>query len=91
MSRRQSADPNSARVAAFGPGTIIGEMEMLSEGSRRDFLLADSEAEVAEFSRERLADLKIHHPEVASRLFASISVELATRLKFALDTISSLE
>ena len=91
LSRRVEADPASTRVAGFGPGTLVGEIEMLSSGKRRDFLHAETEAEIAELTRATLNVIENQHPEVASLLFASISIELSARLKDAHETISNLE
>jgi CRP-like cAMP-binding protein len=91
LSRRVGADPASSRVAGFGPGTLAGEIEMLASGKRRDFLHADTESQIAELTRASISFIESQHPEIASLLFASISVELSARLTDALETISSLE
>jgi sulfate permease, SulP family len=91
LTRRASPDINSKRYAGFGPGTLVGELEVLTGAPRHGFLIADETTEFYEMTLTELEDLRAQHPEVAVHLLRALNIELSTRLRQALATIEKLE
>lgn len=91
LTRRAAASIDSMRYAGFGPGTIVGELEVLSGSTRHGYLVADEDCEIYEISSQELDSLRIEHPEIAIHLFHAMTLELSTRLRQALHTIEKLE
>ncbi|HYH41874.1 MAG TPA: cyclic nucleotide-binding domain-containing protein [Burkholderiales bacterium] len=73
----------STRLAAFGPGSIFGEIAMLTTDGRTADAVCVQPTGLYEFKREALMDLEIRSPMLYARIMANLNVHLANRLIIA--------
>jgi glutaminase len=78
MSGRLSARSGEQRIAAFGPGAMVGEMGFMTGEPRSASVMADTPAILMEF--EHFDSLS---PAVAAKLFRNIAVVVSERLQVA--------
>ena len=69
------------RIAAFTPGTMIGEIAFVEGGDRSAQAIAEEESVLWLLKREHLADLEHANPKIVHILFANIAREIAARLR----------
>lgn len=69
------------RVAAFGPGVVVGEMALLEGKPRSADALADSDSELLELSRGDFDRLAQDTPALAQHLLRNLACLLAERLR----------
>jgi len=69
------------RLAAFTPGTVIGEIAFLEGGARSATALAEVESEVLSLSRKQFEHLEAERPDLARILIANVAQEIARRLR----------
>jgi len=79
--RLQQPGSNGKRLAAFGPGAIIGEMAMITGAPRSANAIADEETELLELDNKHLQYLEMHQPDTATALLRAIATILAGRLR----------
>jgi SulP family sulfate permease len=69
------------RVAAFGPGVVVGEMALLEGKPRSADALADSDCELFELRRSDFDRLAQSTPVLAQQLLRTLACLLAERLR----------
>jgi len=69
------------RLAAFQPGTVIGEIAFLEGGARSATAVADQDATVLMLTRDIFNTLEAEHPRIARRLIGNVAQEIARRLR----------
>lgn len=87
-------ETNGARVrrlASFGPGSIVGEMGVVSERPRSANVRADTEVAAYHMGADRFRLLREEHPALACKLLWNIARELSSRLRRAHAEILVLE
>ena len=78
----EPADPDHTALARLGPGAVIGEIAVLSGGTRSATLRALEDAEVAAIDGERFVSLLDREPSLGAQLARTASDRLlATRLR----------
>ena len=80
---------NTTRLAAFGPGSIFGEISLLSSDHRTADAICIQPARLYELSREALLQLQERFPQLHARLVANLSIHLANRLVIATGTVQA--
>lgn len=91
LTRRAEPNLHAQRYMGFGPGTIVGELEVLCGSPRHGYLMADVDSELYQLEKDLLVQLREEHPETAAPLLHVMTVELSARLRQALMTIEKLE
>ena len=71
---------NSARLAVFGPGSIFGEIAMLTSGERSADAICVRNTALYELKRTALLDLEQRSPALYARIVSNLNVHLANRL-----------
>jgi SulP family sulfate permease len=79
--RIEDANGVRRRIAAFTPGTMIGEIAFVEGGDRSAQAIAEEESVLWLLRREHLADIEAVSPKVVHILFANIAREIAARLR----------
>jgi CRP/FNR family cyclic AMP-dependent transcriptional regulator len=74
---RISPDGKKLVIATIGPGTIFGEMALISQGMHNTFAEATEDCVLCVMSREDVERMLVTKPKVALRIFEA----LGTRLK----------
>jgi sulfate permease, SulP family len=69
------------RIAAFTPGTMIGEIAFVEGGDRSAQAVAEEELVLWLLKREHLPDIEAANPKIVHILFANIAREIAARLR----------
>ena len=69
------------RIASLSRGTTIGEMALVEQARRSATIVADEHVIAYELLRGDYARLLSEHPEIATKLLANLSRELARRLR----------
>lgn len=80
-----TATVEGRRVAAFGPGSMIGEMGFLTGEPRSATITADQASTLIEF-----ATFDLLRPELRQRLFRTVATVLASRLSSTTRTLAEL-
>jgi SulP family sulfate permease len=70
----------ATRLAAFGPGSIFGEIAMLSSDQRTADAVCVRSTRLYELRREKLVELQARHPALYARIVANLGIHLANRL-----------
>lgn len=76
-----AADQPGKRVAAFGPGVVLGEMALLEGKPRSADAVADSASELLELRRLDFDRLAEEAPALAQHLLRNLACLLAERLR----------
>ena len=69
------------RIAAFTPGTMIGEIAFVEGGDRSAQAVAEEESVLWLLKREDLPAIEAANPKIVHILFANIAREIAARLR----------
>ncbi len=72
---------STRRLASFAPGVTIGEMAVLSHGSRSAEAVAESDVTALRLSVESFDRLMSERPALAAKVLNSISLHLADRVR----------
>lgn len=87
-----SAGPDSyARLAAFGPGSIFGEMSMLMSQQRTADAVCVTPARLLELDRRSLDELENRSPRLYAALMRNLNVHIANRLDLATGLLRALQ
>jgi len=78
------------RLAALGPGALLGEMAFITDVPRSADALADEETELLELDRQHFHELEKSHPAIAVAMLRAISIALAERLRDRTDQVRDL-
>jgi sulfate permease, SulP family len=70
----------STRLAAFGPGSIFGEMAMMSGEARSADAVCLEATRLHELTRDSLMQLAVHSPALYTRVVENLNRHLANRL-----------
>lgn len=70
----------STRLAAFGPGSIFGEIAMLTSDERTADAICVKPTRLYELRREAFAELERRSPRLYARIMTNLNVHLANRL-----------
>jgi sulfate permease, SulP family len=71
---------NSTRLAAFGPGSVFGEIAMLTSGERTADAVCVKPTALYELTRASLLELEKRSPALYARIVSNLNVHLAKRL-----------
>ena len=77
----------SRRIAAFTPGTMIGEIAFIEGGNRSAMVVAEEESRLWLLKRERLGDIEKVDPKIVHNLIVNITREIAARLRHTTDDL----
>jgi CRP-like cAMP-binding protein len=77
----QAASEHSPRLAAFGPGIVLGEMAVIEGKPRSADAIADEPSVLYRLDRRHFDRLCAEDPALGARLLMQISIELAGRLR----------
>lgn len=69
------------RLASFAPGVVIGEMAMLSGGTRSAEAVAESDVVLMKLSGDAFDRLIAEHPALAAKLLRNIALHLGDRVR----------
>ena len=69
------------RLASFAPGVVIGEMAMLSGGTRSAEAVAESDVILMKLSGDAFDRLIAEHPTLAAKLLRNIALHLSHRVR----------
>jgi MFS superfamily sulfate permease-like transporter len=81
--------PNSTRLAAFGPGSIFGEIALLNSEERTADAVCLEPSRLYELTREGLAALESASPALYTRIMENLNRHLAARLIVATSTVQT--
>lgn len=79
----------TTRLASFGPGSLFGEISMLSTGVRTAEAWCVEPSRLLELSREALDALEREHPRLHAQVLRNLGVHLANRLVIATTIIKA--
>ena len=79
------------RLATVTPGTLVGEMALLSGAPRSADVIARSPSVCLRFDAATVAILRRDHPDAAYHLLTCIALQIDRNLRLANMTIASLE
>ena len=85
--RIEDAHGVSRRIAAFTPGTMIGEIAFIEGGNRSAQVVTEEESRLWVLKRERLADIEKADPKIVHKLIVNITREIADRLRHTTDDL----
>ena len=71
----------SRRIAAFNPGTIIGEIAFVEGGTRSARAIAEKDSRMWLLKPDALADIDRVDPKIVHQLIANVAREIAGRLR----------
>ncbi len=77
-------------VKDLGPGEVVGEIALFDRGEHAVSVVALADSEVIAIDGEALIDYCMANPEIGCRLFFSLGVQLAKRLRRADEQIFKL-
>jgi sulfate permease, SulP family len=83
------AGPGSTRLAAFGPGSIFGEIAMLNSNARTADAVCIEPSRLYELSRDALAELARRSPALYTRIMQNLNRHLTARLIVATSTVQA--
>lgn len=78
------------RITSLARGTTLGEMALVEAARRSATVVADEPAICYELRREDFDRLLAEHPQLATKLLANLSRELARRLRKTSDDLRNL-
>jgi SulP family sulfate permease len=79
----------ATRLASFGPGSIFGEVAMLTFGERSADAVCLKPTRLYELRRDALSELETHSPRLYARIMANLNAHLANRLVIATSTVQA--
>ncbi len=77
----------SRRIAAFTPGTMIGEIAFIEGGNRSALVVAEEESRLWLLKRDRLGEIEKVDPKIVHKLIVNITREIAARLRHTTDDL----
>ena len=77
----------SRRIAAFTPGTMIGEIAFIEGGNRSALVVAEEESRLWLLKRDRLGEIEKVDPKIVHLLIINITREIAARLRHTTDDL----
>ena len=83
--------PEAVRLFSYGPGTVFGEMALLSGLARSASVQAETPTLTYELTREALARIAAQVPGIELTLTRNLALELASRVRIQTETIRQLE
>lgn len=87
-----NAGPDShTRLAAFGPGSIFGEMSMLMSQQRTADAVCVTQARLLELDRRSLDELENRSPRLYAKMMRNLNVHIAHRLDLATGLVRALQ
>ena len=87
-----SAGPDShTRLAAFGPGSVFGEMSMLMSQQRTADAVCVTPARLLELNRRSLDQLESRSPSLYAALMRNLNVHIGNRLDLATGLVRALQ
>ena len=90
--RIPSAGPDShTRLAAFGPGSVFGEMSMLMSQPRTADAVCVTPARLLELDRRGLDELESGSPRLYAAVMRNLAVHIANRLDLATGLVRALQ
>ncbi len=78
--RLELAPGRSTRLASFGPGSIFGEIAMLTSDLRTADAMCTKPTRLYELTREALGEIERRSPRLYARIMMNLNTHLATRL-----------
>jgi SulP family sulfate permease len=83
VSVRVGKSVHGPRIAAYGPGTTIGEMALIDDKPRSASVIADEPVELCVLTRDAYREILHRHPEIGPLIFENIARDLSRRLRVA--------
>jgi CRP-like cAMP-binding protein len=77
-------------VAVFGPGAVIGELSFMDQSPRAVSIVALEDARLAVIGKEAFEKLLAEHPAVGMKVYRTILLALASRLKKSYERLASI-
>ncbi|HZN23423.1 MAG TPA: cyclic nucleotide-binding domain-containing protein, partial [Burkholderiales bacterium] len=81
--------PGATRLAAFGPGSIFGEIAMVNAEERTADAVCIEPSRLYELTRDALAELARRSPALYTRIIQNLNRHLAARLIVATSTVQA--
>jgi SulP family sulfate permease len=81
--------PDATRLAAFGPGSVFGEIAMLNSEARTADAVCLEPSRLYELTRERLTELERSSPALYKQVIENLNRHLAARLIVATSTVQA--
>ncbi|GBU16313.1 hypothetical protein AwMethylo_05280 [Methylobacterium sp.] len=81
ISVRVPSGRTNRRIAAFGPGTTVGEMAVVEDKPRSASLVADESLDLYVLDLDAYRHILAHEPELAAALFRNLARALSDRLR----------
>ena len=87
-----NAGPDShTRLAAFGPGSVFGEMSMLMFQQRTADAVCVTPARLLELDRRSLDELESRFPSLYAAVMRNLTMHIANRLDLATGLVRALQ
>jgi anti-anti-sigma regulatory factor len=83
VSVRLGKSVSGPRIAAYGPGTTIGEMALIDDKPRSASVIADEPVELCVLTRDAYREILCADPEIGPLIFQNIARDLSRRLRAA--------
>ncbi len=83
MMHRAKGSPADVRLAGVRRGATIGEIGFLDGEARSATVIAQDDVLISSITRAAFDELSESHPHIVQRLLSNITVDLATRLRYA--------
>lgn len=77
-------------VAVFGPGAVVGELSFLDQSPRAVSVVALEDARLAVIGRDEFGQLLADCPEVGMKVYRTILLALASRLKKSYERLAAI-
>ncbi|MGE4543111.1 MAG: Crp/Fnr family transcriptional regulator [Pedobacter sp.] len=77
-------------VAVFGPGAVVGELSFLDKSPRAVSVVALEDAKLAVISHDDFDRLVTDHPVLGMKVYRTIMLALATRLKKSYERLAAI-
>lgn len=84
-----STSGKTTRLAAFGPGSIFGEIAMLTSGERTADAFCVRPTQLYELRREALTAIEKRSPRLYARIMMNLNMHLASRLIAATSVVQT--
>lgn len=77
-------------VAVFGPGAVVGELSFLDQSPRAVSVVALEDARLAVIGCDEFGELVVECPEVGMKVYRTILLALASRLKKSYERLAAI-
>lgn len=88
--RLQTTERHYKRLAAYGPGTVFGEVAFFDPGNRTANAVAMHKTEVLSLTRQGMKELYLTHPDVALAVFSALGRLLSNNIRWSAREIKRL-